>query len=48
MVPRVIDMHEWHQVSEGLIQRLRALNLFIGDLYDEARVLADGIVPAES
>src|SRR5690606_28376638 len=30
-----------------LIQRLRALNMFIGDLYGEARVLADGIVPAE-
>ena len=33
------------KVTEGLIQRLRALNLFIGDLYGDAKVLADGIVP---
>ena len=31
----------------GLVQRLRALNLFIDDLYGDAKVLADGIVPAE-
>jgi uncharacterized circularly permuted ATP-grasp superfamily protein len=47
VIPRVIELREWEQVSKGLIQRLRALNLFIGDLYGEARVLADGIVPAE-
>jgi len=47
VIPRVIDFHEWEKVTEGLIQRLRALNLFIGDLYGEARVLADGIIPAE-
>jgi uncharacterized circularly permuted ATP-grasp superfamily protein len=47
VIPRVIDLREWEAVAEGLVQRLRALNLFIGDLYDEARVLADGVVPAE-
>jgi len=47
VIPRVIEIEEWNRVSEGLIQRLRALNLFIGDLYGEAKVLADGIVPEE-
>ena len=47
VIPRVIDLREWEQVSNGLIQRLRALNLFIGDLYADAHVLRDGIVPAE-
>jgi uncharacterized circularly permuted ATP-grasp superfamily protein len=47
VIPRVIDLHEWQRVSEGLIQRLQALNLFIGDLYGDAKVLADGVVPAE-
>jgi uncharacterized circularly permuted ATP-grasp superfamily protein len=47
VIPRVIDLREWEQVTEGLIQRLRALNLFIGDLYGEAHVLRDGIVPAD-
>lgn len=47
VIPRVIDLGEWEAVAEGLVQRLQALNLFIGDLYGEARVLADGVVPAE-
>jgi len=47
VIPRVIEINEWNRVADGLIQRLRALNLFIGDLYGEARVLADGIIPEE-
>jgi uncharacterized circularly permuted ATP-grasp superfamily protein len=47
VIPRVIDLHEWQRVTDGLIQRLQALNLFIGDLYGDAKVLADGVVPAE-
>jgi len=47
VIPRVIDLHEWNRVADGLSQRLRALNMFIDDLYGEARVLADGIVPSE-
>jgi uncharacterized circularly permuted ATP-grasp superfamily protein len=47
VIPRVIDLHEWNAVAEGLVQRLVALNLFIGDLYADAKVLADGVVPAE-
>jgi uncharacterized circularly permuted ATP-grasp superfamily protein len=47
VIPRVIDLHEWNAVAEGLVQRLVALNLFIGDLYADAKVLADGIVPAD-
>ncbi|HMS89517.1 MAG TPA: circularly permuted type 2 ATP-grasp protein [Acidimicrobiales bacterium] len=47
VIPRVIPAAEWRAVSEGLIQRLRALNQFIDDLYDEAKVLKDGIIPAD-
>jgi uncharacterized circularly permuted ATP-grasp superfamily protein len=47
VIPRVIEINEWNRVADGLIQRLRALNLFIGDLYGEAKVLADGIIPEE-
>ncbi len=45
IVPRVIDEQEWNSVEAGLVQRLRALNLFIDDLYNDQRILADGIVP---
>ena len=47
VIPRVISTQEWNAVSRGLTQRLQALNLFIDDLYGDARVVADGIVPAE-
>jgi len=44
-VPRVIDAEEWTSIEKGLTQRLKALNLFIDDLYNEQRILNDGIVP---
>jgi len=46
IVPRVIDAREWRRVEEGLKQRLEALNLFIDDLYNEQRIVADGVLPA--
>ena len=47
VIPRVIENQEWERVTQGLVQRLRALNMFIDDLYDEAKVLDDGIVPPD-
>ena len=44
-VPRIIELDEWKQVEAGLIQRVRALNEFLADLYTEGRILAAGIVP---
>ena len=45
LIPRIITATEWQVIERGLTQRLTALNLFLKDLYSEARVLADGIVP---
>ena len=47
IIPRVIDSVEWKRIEAGLIQRLRALNHFIDDIYNDQRVIADGIFPAE-
>jgi uncharacterized circularly permuted ATP-grasp superfamily protein len=47
VIPRVISTQEWNAVSKGLEQRLQALNLFIDDLYADAKVVSDGVVPAE-
>ncbi|MCA9153487.1 MAG: circularly permuted type 2 ATP-grasp protein [Planctomycetales bacterium] len=47
LVPRIIDAEEWGVIERGLVQRVRALNLFIGDLYNEQRILQDGVVPRE-
>ena len=46
-IPRVITGREWAQLSRGLLQRMRALNCFINDIYNEQKILADGIVPAD-
>src|ERR1700677_1810763 len=47
VIPRVISTQEWEKISQGLVQRLTALNLFIDDLYGAAKVVADGVFPAE-
>jgi uncharacterized circularly permuted ATP-grasp superfamily protein len=47
MIPRVISAREWSGVSQGLAQRTRALNCFIDDIYNQQKILADGIVPAD-
>ncbi len=47
IIPRVIQEKEWELTSRGLKQRLTALNMFINDLYNEQKILKDGIVPAE-
>jgi uncharacterized circularly permuted ATP-grasp superfamily protein len=45
LLPRIITADEWHTVEQGLSQRIRALNLFMKDIYNEGRILAQGIVP---
>ncbi|NLA34589.1 MAG: circularly permuted type 2 ATP-grasp protein [Actinobacteria bacterium] len=45
IVPRVISRRTWDRVDAGLVQRLAALNRFIDDVYNERRIIADGIVP---
>ena len=47
IIPRVIPGEEWDRVSDGLTQRLVALNRFIDDLYNDQQVIADGVFPAE-
>ena len=45
MVPRVIAADEWAMLERGIAQRVRAINLFLHDIYHEGRCIADGIVP---
>ena len=46
-VPRIIPAREWERIAAGLVQRVRALNLFINDVYQDQRCLKDGIIPPE-
>jgi uncharacterized circularly permuted ATP-grasp superfamily protein len=45
LIPRVITAQEWQQIETGVIQRVRALNMFLHDIYHDRRILADGIIP---
>jgi uncharacterized circularly permuted ATP-grasp superfamily protein len=45
VIPRVIPAEEWDEIERGLVQRLRALNRFITDVYGDQEILAAGKVP---
>ena len=47
IVPRIIEKQEWDRIEAGLKQRVKALNLFINDLYHEQKIIRDGVFPAE-
>lgn len=47
VVPRVFSRNEWQIVEQGVIQRSRALNAFIKDVYGPARIVSEGIIPGE-
>jgi uncharacterized circularly permuted ATP-grasp superfamily protein len=47
IIPRIISGKEWAQVEKGLQQRIHALNLFLQDIYNDRKILKDGVVPEE-
>ena len=47
IIPRIITADEWSFVEKGIKQRLRALNLFLKDIYDNQFIVKDGIVPID-
>ncbi|WP_455202333.1 circularly permuted type 2 ATP-grasp protein [Kaarinaea lacus] len=47
IIPRIITKEEWHRIEKGLKQRVRALNLFINDIYHKQKIIKDGVFPSE-
>jgi uncharacterized circularly permuted ATP-grasp superfamily protein len=47
IIPRIITAREWSYIEEGIRQRLKALNLFLKDVYNDQFILKDGVVPIE-
>ena len=47
LLPRLITNNEWQKIERGLTQRITALNMFLRDIYNEGRILAEGVVPRE-
>ncbi len=47
IIPRVIARQEWTKIEAGLRQRIFALNLFIQDIYNDQKIIKDGIIAEE-
>ncbi|MBU2929317.1 circularly permuted type 2 ATP-grasp protein [Winogradskyella psychrotolerans] len=47
IIPRIISSNEWTELEKGLQQRIKALNLFIQDIYNDQKVIKDKIIPKE-
>lgn len=45
IIPRIISATEWQRLEAGLIQRVKALNMFLHDIYHAQEVVRAGIVP---
>ncbi len=45
LVPRVIAAGEWTRLERGIQQRVRALEMFLADVYGEQTILRDLVVP---
>jgi uncharacterized circularly permuted ATP-grasp superfamily protein len=47
LLPRMIAGDEWERIERGLTQRITALNHFLRDIYGEAKILKDKVVPRD-
>jgi len=47
VIPRIVSAMLWQHIDAGLRQRIRALNRFLSDIYNEQAIVKDGIIPKE-
>ncbi|HOZ79019.1 MAG TPA: circularly permuted type 2 ATP-grasp protein [Ferruginibacter sp.] len=47
IIPRIITATEWDYIERGIKQRLKALNLFLKDVYSNQFIVNDGLIPAD-
>ncbi len=45
IVPRVISSGEWGRLQKGIVQRVKALEAFLADVYGDAEIIRDGVLP---
>ncbi|GAB2971630.1 circularly permuted type 2 ATP-grasp protein [Saccharothrix stipae] len=45
LIPRVLTAAEWSKLERGIVQRVRALELFLADIYGDAQIVRDGVLP---
>ena len=46
-VPRVVSSEDWAFLEKGLKQRLKALNMFLDDVYNDGSIIEDGVIPVD-
>jgi uncharacterized circularly permuted ATP-grasp superfamily protein len=47
VLPRVISAADWDIIESGSKQRVAAINAFLHDVYHDARIIKEGVIPAE-
>ena len=47
VIPRVISAKDWKVIETGVTQRVKALNLFLWDIYHDQKILKQGVVPRD-
>ena len=47
IIPRILRAAEWATIESGIRQRLKALNIFLKDIYHEQFIIKDGLIPAK-
>ncbi|AFJ34535.1 circularly permuted type 2 ATP-grasp protein [Mycobacterium sp. MOTT36Y] len=45
LVPRVISAAEWARLERGITQRVKALEMYLDDIYGDQEILNDGVIP---
>jgi uncharacterized circularly permuted ATP-grasp superfamily protein len=45
IIPRIIPKNEWDIIEQGLTQRIKALNMFLTDIYSDRNIVHDGVIP---
>ena len=47
LIPRILDRSEWNLVEKGCLQRVKAINVFLYDIYHDQEILKAGLIPPE-
>jgi uncharacterized circularly permuted ATP-grasp superfamily protein len=45
LIPRVITASEWTRLERGIVQRVKALEAFLADIYGDQQIVRDGVLP---
>jgi len=48
VIPRFVPYSEWELLEKGLKQRIHALNCFIHDIYNDQKIIEDGVISREA